>query len=415
MIDLGDRRAGVTLRFPFNTNAIAGESITVATDGTVRVYKDGNTTQTTTGATFSENFDNVTGTHLAVIDTSADGTFYSEGSDFLVMFEGATIDGKAINAWVGSFSLANRAGLMPTTAGRKLDVSAGGEAGVDWANVGSPTTTLNLSGTTVKTATDVETDTADIQSRLPAALVSGRMSADAVAISGSTTAADNVEANIGNLDAAVSSRSTVTTAQVNSEVDTALSDIGLDHLVSASVAGADVADNSIIAKLASKSATADWDSYNNTTDSHEALRDRGDAAWTTGEGGGDSAWTEEEKDDVIAILNSISTEDVTFTSPVLTSDTASIERGDGYYTADSRSLSWTLSGHPSLSGATVVFIGLGLTKAVSVSGSTVTLELTEAQTAAMPPGVHPFEIQATLSNSHVVTLLRGRMTVRETL
>ena len=71
---------------------------------------------------------------------------------------------------------------------------------------------------------DVETDTQDIQGRLPAALASGRMSSDAVAISGSTTAADNVEANIGNLDAAVSTRSTVTTAQVNAEVDQALLD-----------------------------------------------------------------------------------------------------------------------------------------------------------------------------------------------
>ena len=40
--------------------------------------------------------------------------------------------------------------LRPTVAGRTLDVSAGGEAGVDWANVGSPTTTLNLSGTSTK-------------------------------------------------------------------------------------------------------------------------------------------------------------------------------------------------------------------------------------------------------------------------
>lgn len=65
--------------------------------------------------------------------------------------------------------------LQPTVAGRTLDVSAGGEAGVDWANVGSPTTSLNLSGTTVKTATDVEADTQDLQSRLPATLVSGRI------------------------------------------------------------------------------------------------------------------------------------------------------------------------------------------------------------------------------------------------
>lgn len=73
-------------------------------------------------------------------------------------------------------------------------------------------------------------------------------------------------------------------ASVNAEVDTALIDIGLDHLVSASVAGTDITDNSIIAKLVSKSATADWDTYVNTTDSHEALRDRGDAAWITATG-----------------------------------------------------------------------------------------------------------------------------------
>ncbi len=39
--------------------------------------------------------------------------------------------------------------VMPTVAGRTLDVSAGGEAGIDWANVGSPTFTLALTGTTV--------------------------------------------------------------------------------------------------------------------------------------------------------------------------------------------------------------------------------------------------------------------------
>ncbi len=54
--------------------------------------------------------------------------------------------------------------LQPTTAGRKLDVSAGGEAGIDFANIGSPTTTVNLSGTTIKTATDVATAVASVAS-----------------------------------------------------------------------------------------------------------------------------------------------------------------------------------------------------------------------------------------------------------
>ncbi len=47
--------------------------------------------------------------------------------------------------------------LIPTTAGRTLDVTATGEAGIDWANIGAPTTVVNLSGTTVKTATDIAT------------------------------------------------------------------------------------------------------------------------------------------------------------------------------------------------------------------------------------------------------------------
>jgi hypothetical protein len=49
--------------------------------------------------------------------------------------------------------------LTPTTAGRTLDVSAGGEAGVDWANVGSPTTSLALTGTTIATTQKVDVET----------------------------------------------------------------------------------------------------------------------------------------------------------------------------------------------------------------------------------------------------------------
>ncbi len=85
--------------------------------------------------------------------------------------------------------------LGPTTAGRTLDVSSGGEAGVDWANVGSPTTTVGLSGTTVKTATDVETDTQDLQSRLPAALSSGNLKADVFAMQSGVVTATAIAAD----------------------------------------------------------------------------------------------------------------------------------------------------------------------------------------------------------------------------
>jgi len=74
-------------------------------------------------------------------------------------------------------------------------------------------------------------------------------------------------------------------AEVQSEVNDALVALGLDHLVGAAVTGTDVVDNSIIAQLVSSSATADWDTYVNTTESLQAIRDRGDASWVTGAGG----------------------------------------------------------------------------------------------------------------------------------
>lgn len=49
--------------------------------------------------------------------------------------------------------------------------------------------------------------------------------------------------------------------------------LGLEKLMKAAIAGSDVVDNSALAKLVSKSATADWDDYVNTTDSLQAIRD----------------------------------------------------------------------------------------------------------------------------------------------
>ncbi len=97
--------------------------------------------------------------------------------------------------------------------------------------------------------------------------------------------ADTNELQTDNVPGLISALNDISTAEVNTQVDTALSDIGLDHLLSAAVVGTDVTNNSVVARLVSSSATADWDSYDNTSDSLQAIRDRGDAAWTTGGGG----------------------------------------------------------------------------------------------------------------------------------
>lgn len=66
--------------------------------------------------------------------------------------------------------------------------------------------------------------------------------------------------------------STSMKAEVQSEANDALVAQKLDHLVAEADAD-DVANDSIMAKIASKGATADWSDYTPSTDSQEALRD----------------------------------------------------------------------------------------------------------------------------------------------
>lgn len=146
-----------------------------------------------------------------------------------------------------------------TTSGRTLDVSSGGEAGLDWANIGSPTTTVALSGTTVKTATDVETDTQDIQSRLPAALVSGRIDASVGAMASdvltdtalAASAVTEIQSGLSTLDAA-DVRTAVGLASANLDTQLAAIDDYIDTEVAAIKAKTDnlpddPADASVIA------------------------------------------------------------------------------------------------------------------------------------------------------------------------
>jgi hypothetical protein len=228
--------------------------------------------------------------------------------------------------------------LNPTTAGRTLDVSAGGEAGLDWANIGSPTTTVGLSGTTVKTATDVETDTQDIQARLPAALgANGNLKADVRDFSGTAgtfasgrpevntshwkgTAAATVDAagypvvtvkdgtgqgEIATTSGAVDTVTALTNAPSDSSgVTTLLSRLSalragyLDNLSAGAVAlaatftgitslaqwlgllgGKQTGNTTARTELRATGAASG--TFDETTDSLEAVRDRGDAAYTT--------------------------------------------------------------------------------------------------------------------------------------
>lgn len=154
---LGDFAAGDTIDFMFTTfRPSTGAPFTLGGTPAVSVYKDNSTTQSTAGITLTASFDSVTGLNHVRITTSSDGTFYADGSSFECVITTGTVDGvSVVGSCIGRFTLRDQACLYPTTAGRKLDVSATGEAGIDLANVGSPTTTLNLSGTTISTSQQI--------------------------------------------------------------------------------------------------------------------------------------------------------------------------------------------------------------------------------------------------------------------
>lgn len=109
--------------------------------------------------------------------------------------------------------------LVPTVAGRTLDCSAGGEAGVDWANVGSPTTALALTGTTIATTQKVDIETIKTNPVVNAGTVTFPTNATLASTTNLTagtiaTVSGNVNGSVGsvtgltasNLDATVSSR-----------------------------------------------------------------------------------------------------------------------------------------------------------------------------------------------------------------
>lgn len=155
--NLGDFAPGTTaICGQFTTwNSSTFAPATLAGTPALSVYKIGDgtnsTTESTTGVTHAEDVDSRTGLNRVCVDTSADGTFYSAGAQFSIIITTGTVNSvSVVGTEVKNFSLNKVAALRPTTAARTLDVSTGGEAGVDWANIGSPTTTVNLSGTSTK-------------------------------------------------------------------------------------------------------------------------------------------------------------------------------------------------------------------------------------------------------------------------
>ena len=186
----------------FTTRGTTGAPTTLSGTPAISVYKSNSTTESTTGVTLTADFDSRTGLNHVRVDTSADPTFYATGTDFQIVITAGTVGGvSVVGEVVGSFTIRNRAGLKPATAGRTLVVDAAGLAdanivniggsalnaanaqiGVnvvrilgstsagaagymapDWSAINAPTTTVNLSGTTIAQTQKVDVNTIKTQ------------------------------------------------------------------------------------------------------------------------------------------------------------------------------------------------------------------------------------------------------------
>jgi hypothetical protein len=138
MKHLGDYDASTVIYGKFTTfRPSTGSAFALGGTPALSVYKDNSTTQSTTGVTLTVDFDTVTGLNHFAIDTSADGTFYSAGSNFDIVITTGTVDGvSVVGSVVASFTIRKNSALKPATAGRTLVVDAAGLADANAVKLG---------------------------------------------------------------------------------------------------------------------------------------------------------------------------------------------------------------------------------------------------------------------------------------
>jgi hypothetical protein len=154
---MGDFPTSAVVRCMWNTNDQTGASITRSTDGTLKLYKNGSTTERTSlaGVTQTEDFDAATGVHHIAIDTSdnTDAGFYAAGNEYSAVMTAMTIDTKTVNASICDFSIERSGGILALVKARLPAATPGAAGGVAIAGANAATTfaTLTVTGATTLT------------------------------------------------------------------------------------------------------------------------------------------------------------------------------------------------------------------------------------------------------------------------
>lgn len=320
---LGDFSEDSSVYIPFNTfdsnDPQASVTATTLIASDIYVHKDGSVTDIVTdGATIAIDFDGVTGNHLITIDTSAHAD-YSIGSDYLVRIEGATVDGGNINAIVGSFSIENRfnevdvtkwlgtAVATPTTAGvpsvalTAIGLDAIGQAATGMVEIAKAVWDRVLTGAThnisnsagkrvrqIDAAFEVHSGTAQAGAATTITLDAGASATDDIYRGDRIIIVAGT--GVGEHDICISYNGTTKVATV-AETWVITPDATSEFILVPASVDIETWQHNVV------TGDGDWAAvethltdikgatFSGATDSLEAIRDRGDAAWTTGAGG----------------------------------------------------------------------------------------------------------------------------------
>ncbi|MCK4528012.1 hypothetical protein KAW18_11640 [candidate division WOR-3 bacterium] len=276
----------------------------------VHIHKDDSVDQrnNAAGITVSVNFDGITGSHMIKIDTN-DNTvagFWVTGHDYFVRIEGTTIDGATINAVVAHFSIQNRfmrgtnsantvvpdaAGVAPTVGEIRTEMEGAGskllaiEGYTDKIDDGTNGLTAikaeveGLAGATMRGTDGANTVVPDAAGTAP---TSGeiRTEMEGAGTKLTNTLGDTNELqtdwkNGGRLDLIIDIIAADTTTDIPAKL--------LKYIQLLSRSDAAIAtDNATELTAINADGGSGAGNFSNQTDGIEAIRDRGDAAWSAG-------------------------------------------------------------------------------------------------------------------------------------
>lgn len=255
-----DYSVGDTFDVKFSTRSFStGAPTTLAGTPVVSAYPGNSTTQITAGITLTVDFDSVTGLHnVRVVATTGNG--YASGSTYYLVITTGTVGGvSVVGEVIGEFTLGRSAAAV--RVGTLATSASTGDPGTTTTLVAYLKQLVNiLAGTAGITTFPAEAapgnavSLAEVIRAIHADVTglngSAMRGTDSAALASVCTEARLAELDAGNLPATTDSILTDT----GTTLETHLTDI--------------------------KGAT-----FSGATDSLEAIRDRGDAAWTTGAGG----------------------------------------------------------------------------------------------------------------------------------